>query len=84
MARVVPDHAPAAAAMRSVLWPCIARYINDERLRTVFSFHPLLVGGNPFAVELDLQPDLLSSNGNWGVHFAMGGTGRLVHRHGRA
>ena len=26
----------------------VARYIKDPRLRQVFSFHPLLVGGNPF------------------------------------
>ncbi len=27
----------------------VARYIKDDFLRRVFSFHPLLVGGNPFA-----------------------------------
>ena len=26
----------------------VSRYISDPRLRMVFSFHPLLIGGNPF------------------------------------
>ena len=26
----------------------VSKYFRDERLRTVFSFHPLLIGGNPF------------------------------------
>jgi len=26
----------------------VNQYIQDERLRQVFSFHPLLIGGNPF------------------------------------
>lgn len=46
MARV----APALAALRAdrSVYATVARYIEDERLRQVFSFHPLLVGGNPF------------------------------------
>jgi phytoene desaturase len=55
----------------------VARYIRDPRLRTVFSFHPLLVGGNPFTTTAvyALINDL---ERRWGVHYAMGGTGQLV------
>jgi phytoene desaturase len=55
----------------------VSKYIRDERLRTVFSFHPLLIGGNPFRASAIycLIPFLEK---RWGVHFAMGGTGALV------
>jgi phytoene desaturase len=55
----------------------VSKYIRDERLRTVFSFHPLLIGGNPFSASAlyCLIPFLEK---RWGVHFAMGGTGALV------
>jgi len=55
----------------------VSRYIKDERLRTVFSFHPLLIGGNPFTASgiYTLIPFL---ERRWGVHFAIGGTGQVV------
>ncbi len=55
----------------------VARYIKHPKLRMVFSFHPLLIGGNPFTATaiyaLIGQLERLH-----GVHFAMGGTGRIV------
>jgi phytoene desaturase len=55
----------------------VSKYIRDERLRVVFSFHPLLIGGNPFrASALYCLIPFLEKR--WGVHFAMGGTGALV------
>ena len=75
MARVVPDMV-RLQSYRSV-YGLVSRYIADERLRTVFSFHPLLVGGNPFAVS-SIYSLIAFLERNWGVHFAMGGTGRLV------
>ena len=55
----------------------VSRFIRDDRLRTVFSFHPLLIGGNPFKASgvYCLIADL---ERRWGVHFVMGGTGKLV------
>ncbi|MGD0103962.1 MAG: phytoene desaturase [Rhodopila sp.] len=55
----------------------VSRYIKDPRLRIVFSFHPLLIGGNPFTASgiYTLIPFL---ERRWGVHFAMGGTGQVV------
>lgn len=55
----------------------VSRFIKDERLRIVFSFHPLLIGGNPFTASAiyTLIPHL---ERQWGVHFALGGTGEIV------
>ncbi len=55
----------------------IARYIKDERLRQVFSFHTLLVGGNPFTTT-SIYALIAFLERKWGVHWAMGGTGVLV------
>ncbi|MEQ8967898.1 MAG: phytoene desaturase [Azospirillaceae bacterium] len=75
MARIVPELL-RLGGYRTV-YSMVSRYLADERLRTVFSFHPLLIGGNPFAVTAIycLIPYLEK---RWGVHFAMGGTGALV------
>lgn len=63
-------------AYRSI-YGLVARYIRNEKLRTALSFHPLLIGGNPFRAPgiYSLIPHLEMK---WGVHFAMGGTGALV------
>ncbi len=75
MARVAPDLL-RLGGLRSV-HALVAKHIRDERLRTVFSFHPLLVGGDPFhASAIYALIAFLERDG--GVHFAMGGTGRLV------
>ncbi len=55
----------------------VARYIKNPRLREVFSFHPLLIGGNPFSAT-SVYCLIAHLERRWGVHFAMGGTGRLV------
>ncbi len=55
----------------------VSRYFSDERLRTAFSFHPLLIGGNPFRASA-IYCLITSLEKRWGVHYAMGGTGRLV------
>ena len=75
MARVVPDMV-RLQSYRSV-HGMVARHVRNERLRTVLSFHPLLVGGNPFAVSA-IYSLIAFLEQNWGVHFAMGGTGTLV------
>ncbi|MEY4270800.1 MAG: hypothetical protein RLZZ58_2016, partial [Pseudomonadota bacterium] len=63
-------------AWRSV-YSIVSSYIKDERLRQAFSFHTLLVGGDPmktsaiYALIHKLEKD-------GGVWFARGGTNRLV------
>lgn len=55
----------------------VSRYFTNEKLRTVFSFHPLLIGGSPFrATSIYCLIAFLEQR--FGVHFAMGGTGRIV------
>ena len=55
----------------------MASYVRDERLRVVLSFHPLLIGGNPFTTT-SIYCLIAFLERRWGVHFAMGGTGKLV------
>lgn len=56
----------------------VSKFIKNEKLRQVMSFHPLLVGGNPFKTTsiYSLIPYL---ERKWGVHFPIGGTGALVN-----
>lgn len=61
---------------RSV-YSLVSKYIKDPRLRQVFSFEPLLVGGNPHKItSIYLLIHWLERK--WGVHFAKGGTGQLI------
>ena len=53
------------------------RFFDDDRLRQVFSFHPLLIGGNPFQSS-SIYALIHVLEKRWGVWFAMGGTGALV------
>lgn len=55
----------------------VSRYVKDERLRIALSFHPLLIGGNPFSAT-SIYCLIAFLERRWGVHFAMGGTGELV------
>ena len=75
MARIIPTMAKLKS-YRSV-YGFVSSFIADERLRTVFSFHPLLIGGNPFSAT-SIYCLIAFLERRWGVHFAMGGTGRLV------
>ena len=75
MVKVVPD-LMKLASYRTV-HGLVSQYVRDERLRTVLSFHPLLVGGNPFTTT-SVYCLIAHLERKWGVHFAMGGTGKLV------
>lgn len=55
----------------------VAEFIKDEHLRQAFSFHSLLVGGNPFATSA-IYALIHALERKWGVWFARGGTGALV------
>jgi phytoene desaturase len=75
MARIVPSMLKLAS-YRTV-YGLVASYIRDPRLRVIFSYHPLLIGGNPFSAT-SIYCLIAFLERKWGVHFAMGGTGRLV------
>jgi len=55
----------------------VSQYIDNEFLRRCFSFHPLLVGGNPFDTT-SIYSMIHYLERKWGVHYAMGGTGAIV------
>ena len=80
MAKVLPDLVRLRAD-RSVA-SYVNRFIKDERLRQVFSFHPLLVGGNPLDTT-SIYTLIHTLEQRWGVWFAMGGTGALVRAYAR-
>ena len=55
----------------------VCDYFKDEKLRLAFSFHPLLIGGNPFTTT-SYYCLIAHLERTYGVHYAMGGTGALV------
>ena len=70
---------PAMARLRAdrSVYGLAARHVRDERLRTALSFHPLFIGGNPFATTA-IYALVIHLERKFGVHFAHGGTGALV------
>lgn len=75
MLKIVPDLI-GLDVIRN-MYSFASRYFEDENLRRVFSFHSLLIGGNPFKVSA-IYALIPALEKRWGVHFAMGGTGALV------
>ena len=75
MVRVAP-HLAKLRADRDV-YSTVSRFVKNEHLRQAFSFHSLLVGGNPFETS-SIYTLIHYLEQNWGVHFAKGGTGALV------
>ena len=75
MVRCAPDLMKLRAD-RSV-YSAVSRFIKDERLRQAFSFHPLLVGGNPMQTS-SIYTLIHWIERQWGVFFPRGGTGALV------
>jgi len=63
-------------AYRSV-YSMVAKHIRDPHLRQLFSFHSLLVGGNPFTTT-SIYTLIHCLERKWGVFFPKGGTGALV------
>ncbi len=55
----------------------VASYIKNPYLQKVFSIHPLLVGGNPYSTT-SIYALIHYLERKWGIHFIMGGTGKLV------
>ncbi len=60
------------------VYQLVSSFIKDPALRQVFSFHPLLIGGNPFQSS-SIYSMIHYLERKWGVHFAMGGTGAIVN-----
>jgi phytoene desaturase len=63
-------------AFRSV-YAMVSSYIKDPQLREAFSFHTLLVGGNPFKTS-SVYALIHALEKKWGVWFPRGGTHALI------
>ena len=70
---------PALLKLKSYksVYSLVSKYISNEKLRRVFSMHPLLVGGNPFSTT-SIYTLILFLEKKWGIHYSMGGTGNVV------
>ena len=55
----------------------VSQFIRDEQLRQAFSFHSLLVGGNPYDTS-SIYALIHALERKGGVWFARGGTGALI------
>lgn len=76
MLKVAPDLIKLQSY--KTVYKYVAQFIKDEFLRRCFSFHPLLVGGNPFDTT-SIYAMIHYLEREWGVHYAMGGTGAIVN-----
>jgi len=75
MIRVAPQLVKLKS-YRSV-YDVVSSFVKDPHLRQVFSFHSLLVGGNPFTTS-SIYTLIHQLERRWGVFFARGGTGAMV------
>jgi len=76
MMRIVPELL-ALDAVRD-LFHFAASYFQSDKLRQVFSFETLLVGGSPLRVPA-IYAMIHFVEKSWGIHYVMGGTGALVN-----
>ena len=75
MLRVVPDLLKLDAVR--TLFSFTSKYFQSDKMRQVFSFETLLVGGNPLNVPA-IYAMIHFVEKTWGIHYALGGTGALV------
>ncbi len=76
---VMMQQLPALLKLKSYksVYSLVSTYIKNEKLRRVFSMHPLLVGGNPFTTT-SIYGLILYLEKKWGIHYSMGGTGNII------
>lgn len=60
----------------------LSQFVKDDFLRQCFSFHPLLIGGNPFDAP-SIYAMIHYLEREWGIHYALGGTGAIVAAMGK-
>ena len=71
---------PSLLKLRSYqsVYKLVSSFVSNDKLRRVFSMHPLLVGGNPFTTT-SIYTLILFLEKKWGIHYSMGGTGSIVN-----
>ncbi|MFM7216689.1 MAG: phytoene desaturase family protein [Bacteroidota bacterium] len=79
-AKIFP-HVLANGTWRT-MYDYAAKFVKDDFIRQVCSFHPLLVGGNPFDTP-SIYGLIAQFEREWGVHYAVGGTGAIVNALGK-
>ena len=75
MLAVVPDLLKLDAVR--TLFSFVKKYFTNPKLQQVFSFEPLLIGGNPLHVPA-IYAMIHFVEKTWGIHYARGGMGALV------
>ena len=70
---------PALFKLKSYksVYSLVSSHIKNEKLRRMFSMHPLLVGGNPFTTT-SIYGLILFLEKKWGIHYSIGGTGNII------
>lgn len=80
MIRIIPDLVRLQS--HKTVYNYASQFIKNDFLRRCFSFHPLLVGGNPFDTT-SIYAMIHYLEREWGIHYAIGGTGAIVRALGR-
>ena len=80
MLKVVPDLLRLQS--HKSVYKYVSQFIKNDFLRQCFSFHPLLVGGNPFQTT-SIYALIHYLEREWGVHYSIGGTGEIINGMGR-
>jgi phytoene desaturase len=75
MVKIIPDLLKLQS--HKTVYNYAAQFVQDDFLRRCFSFHPLLVGGNPFDTT-SIYAMIHYLEREWGIHYALGGTGAIV------
>ncbi len=70
---------PSLIKLKSYLtvFQLVSKYIKNEQIRQALSIQPLLLGGNPLETT-SIYNLIHFLERKWGVHYAMGGTGKIV------
>ena len=80
MIKIIPDLVKLQS--HKTVYDYVKQFVCDDFLRRVFSFHPLLVGGNPFDTT-SIYAMIHYLEREWGIHYALGGTGAIVQAMGK-
>ena len=75
MLRAAPDLVRMRADQS--VYSLVSQHFKHPLLRQVFSFNPLLIGGNPFQVS-SVYSMIHHLEREWGMHYVKGGTNHLV------
>lgn len=75
MIKTIPDL--ITTRFHKSVYSLVCGYIKHPDLRMIFSFHPLLIGGNPMTATA-VYALIAHLERTHGVHYAIGGTGAIV------